>query len=417
MKTMTLKNLVFIFFAVFITGCNMQGPKGVITDVTSSSAELTLMVYMAADNDLETYALKNLKAMERAEFEGINILVLLDRCDGYDETDGNWSDTRLFKVTHSSGNESSIISKRLDCAPLGLSSSSETELDTADWTVLKTFIEFSKESYPAKNYALIMWGHGGGLGSFAIDVRSDRTMSITELAKAIKGQGLCVTGFDTCFGGVLEAVYELKDCTPYIAASPGMTPSEGLDYKKLLEETGTENFSPFEFAKAMSRSCSVSSYIYKTSSVNSLFESFEAFAGELSLTVTDSESRQELFETLYNSKSYSADTYPCDMFLEVRALASSYSSSALPDLKEAAENLIHSVDDTVSSPDGKAAEISVYFIPKEKANLLSDTHPSHYVKNLAPSAQCAFVTDSVNWVPTSGGNSSSVLDKLFYTVF
>lgn len=417
MKIRIIRILSLILFLIVLSACSMSNPKTSIVDVTPKTAKLTLMVYMAADNDLETYALKNLKAMEKAEYEGINVLVLVDRHEGYDETDGNWNDTRFFEIAHDTGSGSNIISKRLDCAPLGLSATIQTELDTADWMVLKTFIEFSKEAYPAEKYALIMWGHGAGLGSFAIDERSDRAMSINELEKAVIGQGLCVIGFDTCFGGVIESLYELKECTTYITGCPGMTPSQGWDYKKLLEGIEKGSCSSFEIAQTMSQTSSVPAFVYTTSAINALFESFENFAGELSLSVTDNESRQVLFETLCSSKAYSAQTYPCDMFLEVRALALNYTSFVKPELKQSANNLVQAVDGAVMSPDGNVPEISIYFIPKESAYIVSSRHPSEYIKNLSQSGQCSFVKNSQRWVPTISGNSGSLLDKLFYTVF
>ena len=75
--------------------------------------KLTLVVYMAADNDLESYAIQNLKAMEHADFEKINVLVLLDRSEGFDETNGDWTDTRLFELIHDDTDSNIIVSKRL----------------------------------------------------------------------------------------------------------------------------------------------------------------------------------------------------------------------------------------------------------------------------------------------------------------
>ena len=77
--------------------------------------KLTLVVYMAADNDLESYAIQNLKAMEHADFEKMNVLVLLDRSEGFDETNGNWTDTRLFELIHDDSDSNIIVSKRLSC--------------------------------------------------------------------------------------------------------------------------------------------------------------------------------------------------------------------------------------------------------------------------------------------------------------
>ena len=113
MKKIILRfcQLCILSFLFFVSCTNPSG-KGKITDVTpqpqeepesepesepqTEMAKLTLMVYMAADNDLESYALSNLKDMEKAVYEKMNVLVLLDRAEGYDQTDGDWTDTRLF---------------------------------------------------------------------------------------------------------------------------------------------------------------------------------------------------------------------------------------------------------------------------------------------------------------------------------
>lgn len=411
------KLLDFLIILICFTACTMPGPKGEIIDVTPVPKRLTLMVYMAADNDLEKWALKNLKQMERAGYEELNVIVLLDRSDGYDETDGDWTDTRLFEVTHDSGNGSNLVSKRLNCEPLGLSALEDTELDTGDFTVLKEFIEFGKKTFPAEKYVLIMWGHGAGIGSFAVDDRSKNSMILSELKKAVSNQDLCVIGFDTCFGGVLECVYELKDCAPFITGCPRMAPSQGWDYTKLLEEIEKGSMEENQIALSMSRASSIPAFVFDTSKVTSLFQSFEAFARELSYTINDSQSQQQMFETLYNSKSYNADTYPCDMFLEVRALASLFVSSNSQNLKQSAATLVQTIDNTLSSPNGTVAEVSVYFVPLESAGVLIGTHPSDYVKNQSIPGQCSFVKQSQWWVPAQGGNSGSVLDKLFYTVF
>ena len=110
-----MKQLVFLlFFISVICGCKAQpvliGVKDHQTVVlelenetegTNKNAaeedeqneieeeiKLSLMIYMAADNDLESYALQNLNLMETADYEGINVLVLIDRAEGYDEKDG-----------------------------------------------------------------------------------------------------------------------------------------------------------------------------------------------------------------------------------------------------------------------------------------------------------------------------------------
>lgn len=236
--------------------------------------ELTLMIYMAADNDLESYALQNLNQMEKVNCENMNILVLLDRAEGYDETDGNWKDTRLFEVCRDCSESAHIVSKRISCPQLGLSDYENTELDMANPFVLKNFVEFAMKQYPTEKYALIIWGHGTGwrysfeceekdLSSraVAIDDKTGSYMRVSDLGNALRGQGsqaghtINVIGFDTCFAGVLENVYELKAGAEFIVGSPGVTPSGGWNYQVLLQNLTQSDFDSQTIAKEM-KNCS-----------------------------------------------------------------------------------------------------------------------------------------------------------------
>lgn len=386
--------------------------------------ELTLLVYMAADNDLERYALENLKAMESAVYEDMNVLVLLDRSEGYDETDGNWTDTKLFKISHDENGNGGIVSSAIDCSPLNLSAGSSTELDMSNPSVLKKFIEFAKTDYKATRYALIIWGHGTGWRyayseqrvvlepvegrAVAIDDKTGSYMSVHDLGSALGGQDLCVIGFDTCFGSTLETLYELKEDCEYICASPGLTPSTGWDYKKLLETISASDFSSLEIAKAMEKAGTTVSTVSDCSKFDTLVSSFEAFAKELSQTITDSASQKNLFETLMNSTSYHYSQYPCDLFLDVAGMAESFTSSENTKLSAASNELLSALS---------GSRISVHFIPLTARNTAAKVHNSDYIKNPAALDQCAFIKNSTWWVPTLNGNSESLLDKIFYTSF
>ena len=410
---------------------------------------LTLLVYMAADNDLERYALENLKAMENAVYEDIDVLVLLDRSEGYDETDGNWTDTRLFKVSHDENGNGGIVSSAIDCSPLNLSAGSSTELDMSNPSVLKKFIEFAKTDYKATRYALIIWGHGTGwryayseLGAsselrvsselcgvpepvegplqtdvraIAIDDKTGSYMSVHDLGSAVEGQQLCVIGFDTCFGSTLETLYELKDCSEYVCASPGLTPSSGWDYKKLLETISASDYSSLEIAKAMEKAGSAATAASDCSKYDALVLCFEDFAKELSQAIIDSATQKDTFETLMNCTSYSYSQYPCDLFLDVAGLAGAYKTYQDTDLSQTCEALLAAVNATAVS--SKNPSFSVHFIPLTARNTAAKVHNSDYLKNPASTDQCAFIKQSNWWVPTLNGNSESLLDKIFYTSF
>jgi len=403
--------LVFILCLMcFFSACSFSDDPVLITD-QKGNKKLTLMIYMAADNDLESYALANLKEIEKALIQEVNVLVLLDRSEGYDETCGNWTDTRLYEVLHDDGGSSSINSRRLDCPALDLTSSEATELDMSNSSVLQKFIEFGKVNYKAEKYALIIWGHGGGWKAFAIDDRSKSYMSVKELGNAVRNQGLDVIGFDTCFGGVIENVYELKDCAEFTVGCPGVSPNNGWDYKSFFEMLSEGDYSSDNIAHAMGQCSRAAASVFENKKVSNLMDSFEQFCKELSQSIQNENDRRQILDSLFASKSYSYTQYPCDMFLDIRAMAGLYTSSENTLLSAAAVRL-----STVAS-DISATGISLHFIPLDSANIMASSHSEDYIKNENKTNQCAFIKESRWWVPSVNGNSGSLLDKLFYMSF
>ena len=401
---------IFLILTCFFYGCSFDDDTVVIDDLKSNK-KLTLMVYMAADNDLESYALANLKAIEKSLIPEVKVLVLLDRSEAYDETCGNWTDSRLYEVIHDDSNNGSIASRRLDCPALGLSSSEATELDMANPSVLRNFIEFGKASYKSEKYALIIWGHGSGWKAFAIDDRSKTYMSVKELGDAVRGQGLSVIGFDTCFGGVIENIYEQKDCADFTVGCPGISPNSGWDYKNLFENLSAGDFSSASIAHAMGKCSRVDASVFDNSKVSSLMISFENFCKTLSESIQNENSRRQTLEKLFSVKSYSYSQYPCDMYLDLSAMAALYTSSADSSLSQAAIGLSSLTEEMTASG------IGLYFIPLESAHTMAAAHSEDYVRNDNKTNQSAFIKESRWWVPSLSGDSGSLLDKLFYTTF
>lgn len=383
--------------------------------------KLTLMVYMAADNDLESHAIQNLKAMEHADFDKMNVLVLLDRAQGYDETNGDWTDTRLFELVHDQSDGNYIISKRLRCPILSLSATSPTELDMGNFNVLRNFITFAKNEYEAEKYALIIWGHGTGWRysdnqsrAVAIDDNSNNFICVSELGRALKNQGICVVGFDTCFAGIIENLYELKNACAYTVASPGVTPAEGWNYKELLEELSLSDFMTQTIAGQMAKSSRVSTSVFDNSRLQSLMESLEKFSESLSKSIVDSDSREEVFYSLLTLKSYSYSQYPCDLFLDLYSLADFYSAAGQTLLAENARILKNSIIRAAYTEKSDKVEVGIHFIPKDKGGMIAPGHSEDYKKNFNKTDQCLFIKESQWWVPTSEAASGSLLDKLFY---
>ena len=385
-------------------------------------AKLTLIVYMAADNDLEQYAIENLKAMEKADFENINVLALIDRAEGYDETNGNWTDTRLFEVLHDDTDSGLLVSKRLDCPPLGLSARLRTELDMGNYNVLKNLIAFAKSQYEAEQYALIIWGHGTGwrysnpvsYRAVGIDEKTDTFMTVCDMGKALKNQDLAVIGFDTCFGGVFENLYELQYSSEYLVASPGVSPSSGWDYKNLLETISQRDVSASDIANLMAENSPVHTTVVNTSRIQNIMNALEDFSEQLSSTIINSTTRNSAFNALFNAKSYSYTQYPCDMYIDIFDMANIYAESEKPSLSEAAEKLKTAISRAGHTRNSRTVEIGLHLIPLKSAHTANYYHSEDYLKDPANMTQGAFIKESQWWVPTKNNDSDSLLDKLFY---
>ncbi|HUM71805.1 MAG TPA: hypothetical protein PLK31_23505, partial [Chloroflexota bacterium] len=62
-------------------------------------ADWTILVYMAADNNLEQAALLDINEMEAAgSSEKVHLLVQIDRAAGESVAQGDWTDTRRYRI-------------------------------------------------------------------------------------------------------------------------------------------------------------------------------------------------------------------------------------------------------------------------------------------------------------------------------
>lgn len=127
----------------------------------SFSRQWTFIVYIAADNDLRSFAANNIKQMAQlGSNDNINIAVQLDI-----RITGNQKITRRYfidknKIYHLNINEAST--QRMD------SGDPKSLVSCACWAI---------QNYPASKYALILWNHGTGI----IDPGYSRIINASEL--------------------------------------------------------------------------------------------------------------------------------------------------------------------------------------------------------------------------------------------
>jgi hypothetical protein len=119
----------------------------------STTKKWTIMVYMNADNNLESDGIADFNEMEAVgSTSDFNIVVQIDRASGYDATNGDWTTCRRYYVTQDA-NTSTISSQLIQ--DLG-------EVDMGSYSTLVSFVDWAKTNYPADNYFLVCWDHGDG---------------------------------------------------------------------------------------------------------------------------------------------------------------------------------------------------------------------------------------------------------------
>ena len=405
--------------------------------------EWTFIVYMAADNNLESAAISDMNEMESAGafLSGNNsVLVLLDRAAGYDATNGDWSGTRLFRVLEdSSVSQSALTSERLSCPELGLSCEYETELDMANKDTLANLLSFARREYNAKHYALIVWGHGNGWrgsdasGSkaFAEDSFSGGCMSICDLRMAIDegmgGEELDFVGFDTCFGNCIELCYELSSSARLLAGTPALVPSGGWNYTDFFELFAKSSMSVAELADCAVEQFkkSYSSYAHACFSVVDISklreaaESFDALMQSCADLVCDGSKALAYSDLCQKSvRSYCAAEFPCDYFLDAKDFARKV-AWVEPSLQNMCGAVVADFDRALVSSwsaDGEEISLGIFYSVFEAAACPSYTHPPLYVNESRETGKCRFVSELCGYVPTAL-KKGSFLDKVFYKAY
>lgn len=201
----------------------------------------TIMVYMAADNNLEAEAIADLNEMEMVNLpDGVNVVTQLDRIGGFDSSNGNWTNTRRGQVHYDFDPSTPLtMATTLTTVSSFAGFSSLGELNMADPANLTSFIDWAKTNHPAQNYALIIWDHGGGLSGAAQDDTSSRDiLSLAEMRTAVANSRVNqfdLIGFDACLMGMVEAAWEFRDETDIFVASEDLVPGAGFAYDRLLE--------------------------------------------------------------------------------------------------------------------------------------------------------------------------------------
>lgn len=246
------KSILFIaaFLSFVFLSCSIPSADS----ETSVPAEWNYLIYMAADNNLERFAIDNLIDMKKVgSTAGVNVLVLLDRSPGYDKRYGNWSDTRLLRISR---NTDFTSFDHDQVASYG-------ELDMTRLDNLENFLLYAHKNYKAKKTALVLWSHGTGVYPEGVFTDETPFASMTlpravihdystgydysdaifiqdleetlRLVHAQTGTRLDILQFDSCLMQMNEVVWQLAEVVDVFVGSEPDMPGQGPDYEKVLQ--------------------------------------------------------------------------------------------------------------------------------------------------------------------------------------
>lgn len=233
---------------LLVTACHHKDDP----DPEPQIADRTVLVYMAAENNLTPFLKNEFKEMRqgsKAISDKNNLIVYVDAAD---------ANTPPYLFRFNNG--------------LITDSVSMEESNTADPTVIYKVLSTAIEKYPAREYGLVLWGHASGwnvskdsieytsaLGargsqgrhkSYGVDngrndtwSASGKSINMVSLAKVLErtGQKLKFIFADCCQFMCIESAYELRNTCDYIIGSAAEIPGDGAPYETVVPAMFSQN--------------------------------------------------------------------------------------------------------------------------------------------------------------------------------
>ena len=207
----------------------------------------TVLVYIAAENSIASYAQKDINEMILAVDDipaNSRLIVYVD-------------DTklpRILSIEHSKEGESNYKTLLQH----------STEQDSGDPETLHETMEWVTANYPSHSYGLVLWSHGDAWlpakaplqRSIGIDNNQNSNsdmgskMDITAVAEVLSSfPKLDFILFDACFMQSIEVAYELRHVTKTIIASPAEIPGPGAPYHRIVKPMFASPFNAYKIAE------------------------------------------------------------------------------------------------------------------------------------------------------------------------
>lgn len=343
-----------------------------------STKEWTIMVYMNADNDLESYGTADMNEMEYGGGSNSyrNVVVQWDRISGYDTSNGNWTTCRRYYVTNDASNSSTVVSTLIQ--DIG-------EVNMGDPNTLVSFAQWAIQNYPANKYFLVLWDHGDGwyksgpedspiFKGISVDMSSSNAQinvyngelgSALSSIKSYLGRNIDIVGFDACLMGMIEVMDVCRNYANYFVGSEETEAANGWYYTGFLSTMNSNpTISAADLAKAVVNAATGLSTLASVNLANigTLVSYLNTFAQEL-INARNAGYSSAISTARTNAKSFYISDHK-DLYMFANNI---YSNTSLPSsLRTAANNVMTGITNAVlnyknSSTYSSCRGVAIYY--------------------------------------------------------
>jgi len=214
------------------------------------------LVYMGADNDLDSDVQGDLSEMEKADPSKVQVVVQVDHFD---------EPTERFQLIHGNG---------LQKLP-SINNKDDFDANSENPIVVSSFLRFAQHLAPSARTAVILWSHGAGFEDFTFegatgpaatklktirrngrmiktsDHSASRFLSNPSLGRALaiacQDYPFDVIGSDSCLMAMLEVAHQIRRCGTIFVASQSNIRRTGWNYEDILKQF-TDAHTPEEVA-------------------------------------------------------------------------------------------------------------------------------------------------------------------------
>lgn len=228
-----MKKLLFTIAAIIALGACSKNDDPEPTPPEPTVAQRTVLIYMAAENNLstESFLANDYQELLEGSYQlksNQHLLALIDSL-------GTNNPPHIVEFTNGKAVELYRYTE---------------EFSSADPDKLREVMQWAIDNYPAQDYGLVLWGHASGWAISTDSIAKTRAygqdrgtdagwantkwMNITQMARALEQlPHLKYIFADCCCFQCLESAYELRKVADYLIGSPAEIPGDGAPYHQL----------------------------------------------------------------------------------------------------------------------------------------------------------------------------------------